>query len=262
MQMVEHVHHTSRGPSLDLPLAVLLAVVIVLYIAATMLTNKRHRKWPLYRTAFWVFGVICAAASVIGPIATRGHMDFTVHMISHLLLGMLAPLLIVLAAPMTLLLRTLKVTQARHLSRLLKTWPVRILSNPIIASILNIGGLWILYTTELYSAMHQNISLFVLIHIHIFFAGYLFTASMIYIDPTPHRFSFQFRTFIFIIALAGHGILTKFIYAQPPSGVSKTQAESGAMLMYYAGDAIDLVLICLMCFQWYRATRPRTTLSV
>lgn len=262
MQMVEHVHHTSTGPSLDIPLAVLFALVIALYIAATMITNKRHRIWPLYRTAFWVLGVICAAVSVIGPIANRGHMDFTVHMISHLLLGMLAPLLIVLAAPMTLLLRTLKVTQARHLTRLLKTWPVRILSNPILASILNIGGLWLLYTTELYSAMHQNIFLFVLIHIHIFFAGYLFTASMIYIDPTPHRFSFRFRTIIFVIALAGHGILTKFIYAQPPSGVSKTQAESGAMLMYYAGDAIDIVLICLMCFQWYRATRPRTTLSV
>lgn len=254
------MHHVTGGPSAGLPLVILFALLLVLYIAATILSKRRHKKWPLYRTAFWIIGTICAIASLIGPIADRSHMNFTVHMITHLLLGMLAPLLMVLAAPMTLLLRTLKVDYARHISRLLKAWPVCILSNPITASILNIGGLWVLYTTELYTIMHQHAFLYLLVHIHVFLAGYLFTASMINIDPTPHRVSFVFRTGIFILALAGHGILSKYIYANPPSGVVREQAETGAMLMYYAGDAIDLVLISLLCFQWYNSARPRNPL--
>ncbi|MGE7604348.1 cytochrome c oxidase assembly protein [Peribacillus sp. NPDC097675] len=260
MKMDEHMHHVNSGPNAGLPLGILLGVLLVLYIAAIIVSNRQHKKWPLYRTAFWIFGTVCGAASVMGPIADSSHMNFTAHMVSHLLLGMLAPLMMVMAAPMTLLLRTLKIAHARRLSRLLKAWPVRILGNPITASILNIGGLWVLYTTELYTLMHQQNFLYLLVHIHVFLAGYLFTASMIYIDPTPHRFSFQFRTGIFILALAGHGILSKYIYANPPSDVMKVQAEAGAMLMYYAGDAIDLVLISLLCFQWYKTARPRKPL--
>lgn len=81
------------------------------------------------------------------------------HMLVHLLLGMLAPLLMALAAPMTLLLRTLSVSSARVLSRVLSSRPLRLLTHPVIASFLNLGGLWLLYTTDLYSLMHENILL-------------------------------------------------------------------------------------------------------
>jgi putative membrane protein len=260
MHMQDPIHHNSGSP-FELILVLLFVLALVLYIGAVVVSSRRHKQWPLYRTAFWVFGVVCAVAAVVGPLANRAHMDFTAHMLVHLLLGMLAPLLMVLAAPMTLFLRTLNVTLARRLSRALKSWPLRIYSDPIVASFLNVGGLWVLYTTNLYVAIQQNILLHMVVHIHVFFAGYLFTVSMIYIDPTPHRFSFVYRAIVLVIALAGHGILSKYIYAYPPNGVPVAQAETGGMLMYYGGDAIDLVLICVFCFQWFRATRPRASLS-
>jgi putative membrane protein len=105
--------------------------------------------------------------------------------------------------------------------------------------------------------MQHNTLLHLLIHLHVFFAGYLFTVSMIYIDPIIHRMSFIYRATVMIIALAGHGILTKYIYANPPISVPALQAEKGAIFMYYGGDAIDLILIFIFCFQWYRAARPR-----
>ncbi|MHA6252730.1 cytochrome c oxidase assembly protein [Oceanobacillus sp. CAU 1775] len=247
-------------PQLFLVLPFLL--LVVMYILAVVISNRRHKQWSLYRIIFMVFGVFCAASAVIGPLANHAHMNFIAHMHGHLLLGMLAPLLIVLAAPMTLFLRTLNVTLARHLSRVLKSWPIRILSDPVVASILNVGGLWLLYTTDLYAAMQHNFLLHMLIHFHVFIAGYLFTVSMIYIDPTPYRSSFVYRAIVFVVALAGHGILSKYIYAKPPHGVPTSQAEFGGMLMYYGGDAIDLIIICILCYQWFRATRPRTHLSM
>lgn len=251
-----HIYHNS-GIIPQLILSMPFLLVLIMYILAASLSSRRYKQWPLYRTVLWTLGIICAVAALIGPLVNRTQMGFTAHMISHLLLGMLAPLLMVLAAPMTLIMLTLNVRTARRLSRLLRNWPVSILSNPIVASLLNIGGLWLLYKTDLYMATQQNILLHVLVHIHVFLAGYLFTASLIYVDPTPHQFSFVYRATVFAIALAGHGILSKYIYAYPPSGVPIKQAETGGMFMYYGGDAIDLVIIFILCFQWYKATYPR-----
>lgn len=256
-----HIHYSSSAavePFFALPFV--LALIIYAFVA--VMSNRRHKRWPLYRYTFWIFGVCCTAAAVIGPLAHRSHVDFTAHMIGHLLLGMLAPLFIVLAAPLTLILRTLSTLSARRLSRLLKSWPAGMLTNPIVASFLNVGGLWILYTTDLYAAMQQNALLHIVVHIHVFLAGYLFTLSIIYIDPTPHRFSFIYRSIVLVLSLAGHGILSKYIYAHPPDGVPAAQAEIGGMLMYYGGDAIDLILIWVFCYQWFKASRPRASLAM
>jgi putative membrane protein len=109
--------------------------------------------------------------------------------------------------------------------------------------------------------MQENVMIHIIVHVHLFLAGYLFTISMIYIDPTPHPFSFLYRAAVLTLALSAHTILSKHIYAHPPLGVPATQAESAAMLMYYGGDVIDLALIFIFCWQWYKAARPRASLS-
>ncbi|PPA70995.1 cytochrome c oxidase assembly protein [Jeotgalibacillus proteolyticus] len=254
-----HAHEPAGGLGIDLLPLLPFLLFIGLYLFAVIWSNRKHRKWPLYRSVFWVAGVVFAAAAVTGPIATLAHTDFTAHMLGHLLLGMLAPLLLVLSAPVTLLLRTLNVQTARKVTKVLQLRIFSFFTDPAVASILNIGGLWVLYTTNLYHAMHDSMLLHSLIHFHVFAAGYLFTISLIYIDPTPHRRSYVYRMIVFIFALAGHGILSKYIYANPPAGVPSSQAESGGMLMYYGGDAIDIMIIIILCYQWYKATRPKTS---
>nr|WP_093212368.1 cytochrome c oxidase assembly protein [Sediminibacillus albus] len=258
---MNNLHH-GAGLTHQLLLALPFIMAIILYISAVLLSLQRQRPWHWHRSVFWIAGCLSAIAAVSGPLARRAVFDFEAHMAGHLLLGMLAPLLMVLGAPVTLMLRTLRPRSARRLSRLLRSWPVRVISDPLFASILNVGGLWLLYTTNLYSAMHGSNPLHALIHLHVFLAGYVFTAAIIYIDPTPHRASFVYRSGALIAALAAHGMLSKYIYAHPPAGVSAIQAESGGMLMYYGGDAVDVILICILCYQWYKRCRPRIPLSV
>lgn len=261
MDINTHMHHSS-GIISQILLALPFIVAFIGYILAVVISNRKYKPWPIYRIICWSFGSFFAIIAVLGPLATRAHIDFTAHMFGHLFLGMLAPLLIALAAPMTLILRTLSVPLARKLSKILKSKLAQIFTNPAVASFLNIGGLWLLYTTNLYSLMHQNILLHLLVHFHVFLAGYLFTISMIYIDPVSHRTSFLYRSIIFILALAGHEILSKYLYAHPPNGVPITEAEIGSMLMYYGGDIIDIVLIFILCLQWFRATRPRINTAI
>lgn len=125
------------------------------------------------------------------------------------------------------------------------------MTNPALTIMGSIGS------TELYVAMQKIPLLHMLVHMHVFLAGCLFILSIIYIDQTSHRTSFIYRAIVLVIALSGHGILSKYIYAHPPAGVSAAQAEIGGMLMYYGGDAIDLAIIIILCLQWFRAARPR-----
>lgn len=266
MNAHNHLHHTNQsnhftGMDVQFVLAFIFVFLYIMYIIATVITNRRYKAWPRYRTVFWTLGIIFAVTAIAGPLANRAIVDFKAHMLSHLLIGMLAPLCIALGAPITLILRTLSTQVARRLSRILRSWPLRIYTHPIVASVLNIGGLWLLYTTDLYSLMHENILLHLLVHLHIFIAGYLFTVSIIYIDPVYHRISFLYRAIVLIVAIASHGILSKYIYAHPPNSVSVEQAEVGSVIMYYGGDGIDAIIIFVLCLQWFRATRPRMVIS-
>lgn len=259
MPEIYHVEHVAASfephiiPEFFLLMPFIIALIV--YLLAFVRSKSQQIQWPLSRLILWILGIFSALFAITGPVADSAHNDFTKHMVGHLFLGMLAPLLMVLAAPMTLFLRTLNVFHARRLSFLLRSGLIRFICNPILASFINVGGLWILYTSSLYMKMHDHVLLNLLIHFHIFMAGYLFTASIIYIDPTPHRKTFVFRAIVLVAALAGHGILSKFIFAHPPMGVPIDQAETAAMLMYYGGDATDLVLIIVFCYQWSKAGR-------
>ena len=230
-------------------------LLITAYVVATIYTNRHYKQWPIRRTFCWIFGVIVAVLSVTGPLAEAAHMNFTYHMIGHLLFGMLAPLLLVFSAPVTLLLRTLPTKYARYLTKLLKSTYAKVITHPAVATAQNIAGPYGLYTMGLYSYMHENDFVYFFIHMHIFLAAYLFTMSIIYIDPVFHRHSFRKRALALIIGIAGHSVIAKWIYIQPPIGVTPEHAQTGAYFMYYGGDLIEGVLIFTLCWQWYKATR-------
>ena len=199
-----------------------LATAAVLYPVAA----ARRGPWPWHRTACWYAGL--AAILAAGPLLDG---DFTQHAAGHLLLGMVAPLLLVLSAPVTLALRALPVRRARLLSRVLHR--TRLLTFPPVAAVLDIGGLWLVYTTDLHTSA--------LVQVHVLAAGYLFTASIVGVDPMPHRASWALRAATLVLASAAHGILAKQLYAEHPTG---------AMLMYYGGDAIEVALAVLLGREW------------
>ncbi|PKR76844.1 cytochrome c oxidase assembly protein [Halalkalibacillus sediminis] len=254
-------HFNSIGTLSEILLAIPFVVVAAVYFGSLKLSKYRERQWPFYRSVLMMVGLLSALLAVVGPIPQQAHMDFEMHMLGHLLLGMLAPLMIVLSAPMILILRALSVKKAKKVTRLLNSAPAHFFTDPLVATLLNVGGLWVLYTTNLYAMMHDSILLYLFVHLHVFLAGYLFTISMIYIDPMPHRRSYFYRSVVLILALAGHGILSKYIYTNPPIGVGVQEARSGGMLMYYGGDAIDIFIIIILCYQWYKSTAPRRQIA-
>ena len=251
------MNQSMTGINYQLLLGVVLVLFFAAYIIAVLITNQRYKKWPFFRALSWTLGMGFALIAVVGPLANSAHTNFTAHMVSHLLLSMVAPIFMAIAKPVTLLLRTTNTSMARKLTAILKSRWVQFVSHPMTAGVLNVGGLWLLYTTNLYTYMHENAVFALLVHLHFFIAGYLFTVSIIYFDPVYHRYSFRFRAAVLIAAIAGHDILSKYMYANPPAGVPHQEAKTGSMVMYYAGDWIEVVLIIIFCWQWYRTAKPR-----
>jgi putative membrane protein len=237
------------------PWLLMLVALVVVYQAATL--APRHKSaWPWQRSLCWNAGIIVAGAALVGPFSMQSHDDFRRHMLGHLLLGMLAPLLIVLAAPVTLVLRTIHPRLARRLVRVLGSAPIRGFAHPLTGAVLSIGGLWLLYFTPLYGAMHGERWLSIALEVHIAVSGYLFTAAIIGIDPVRHRPSWLVRTMVLCGALAAHSIVAKLLYIHFPDGVSESQGRAASKLMYYGGDLIGALLIAIYCWQWYRSGRP------
>ena len=220
------------------------AAVAGAYLAAVL-----GRAWPAGRTACWFGGV--AAAAVGAPLT--GHGDLRLHVAGHLLLGMLAPLLLVRAAPVTLALRTLPVARARRLAAVLRSAPVSVVGHPVVAAVLDVGGLWVLLRTGLHAAADPAVH--ALVAIHMLLAGTLFAAALVSPDPAPHRARLGLRAAVLVAAVAAHDVLAKTLYADPPPGIPAAQARAGAELLYYGGLPVELALMVLLGAEWWARDR-------
>jgi putative membrane protein len=180
-------------------------------------------------------------------------------MAQHLLLGLAAPLAFALAAPVTLLLRVSGARARRRLVALLHSRPVRALSWAPVGVLLSLGVMWPLYVTPLYAATVHQPLLHDAVHLHMLVSGCLLTFALVGADPIPGRGSFPVRVGSLFAALATHGILAKYLYLHATALSALLEAGSaadwqlGAQVLWYGGDAVDVLVVIAFFAQWYRA---------
>ncbi|GIH25772.1 membrane protein [Acrocarpospora phusangensis] len=247
-----HEHHHA-GSSAWLPLAVL-ALVASAYLLAV---SRQDRPWNRWRTASFTTGLVLLAVALTGPVATLAAADFRGHMLQHLLIGMLAPLALVLGAPVTLLLRTLPPAQGRRVGALLRSRAVHLLANPWTALALSVGGMVVLYCTPLYRAASGSALAHHVVHAHFLLSGYLFAWVIAGPDPAPRRPSVPLRLAVMAVAVAVHATLSQLMYAGlfVDVPVPGDQLRGAAELMYYGGDIAELLLAFALVSAW-RPVRP------
>lgn len=236
------------------PVLVLLALALCGYAGAALRARRARRGWSGWRTASFAAGVVLLAAAALSAPAVSH--DPRGHMLQHLVVGMYAPLALVMAAPVTLALRTMPVTLRRPVARLLRSRPLHVLSHPVTALLLDIGGLSLVHLTPLYAATQTRPALHALVHLHYFAAGSLFAWAIAGPDPAPRRPGMGTRLAVLFLAIAAHSLLAKLLYAYPdlwPPGVESTAAlPEAAILMYYGGDLAELLLLAALFAGWYR----------
>lgn len=230
--------------------------LLVAYVGGAYMQRRTVGGWSLWRVGAFTVGLGLLAVAVSPSVMRMAHHDLRFHMVQHLLIGMLAPLGLVLAAPMTLALRTLSVPAARRVTGVLRSGPIRVFSHPVTALVLNVGGMYLLYLTPLYAVTLTTPPLHYLVHVHFLGAGYLFTwAILAGPDPAPHPSSMSVRLTVLFLSMGAHATLGKLMYGYlwprgTPHGPDEIRAA--AQLMYYGGDAAELLLAVALFAMWYR----------
>ncbi|MGY1723052.1 cytochrome c oxidase assembly protein [Blastococcus sp. SYSU DS0533] len=235
---------------------------IAVYLAATGRAQRRlERPWPLARTTSWAAGVVLVAVAVSPPLVAFAHRDPTGHMVQHLMLGMFAPLGLVLAAPVTLLLRASSTPVRRRIGAVLGSRYLHVLGHPFTAAALATGSLYLLYLTPLYAATTGNTLLHTLLNVHFVLAGSLFVWAVAGPDPAPGRPGMVTRSAALFASTAAHGYLAKLLYAHAPlfppgAGHTVARGELAARWMYHGGDLAELLLAVALFTAWYRGRVP------
>ncbi|WP_218920435.1 cytochrome c oxidase assembly protein [Lentzea guizhouensis] len=239
-------------PAPGMLLAVLALLAALAYLTATTRLRRRGDTWPGWRDACFAAGCAVLACASLGPLPGG---PFTAHMAQHLALAMIAPVLVVLARPLTLLLRVLPARPRRALLTVAHSAFATVLVFPPLAALLDLGGLWLLYRTPLFAATHQPL-VHAAVHVHVVASGLLFTFAVCQLDPMRRRWGLAWRATALLGAGAAHAVLAKSLYATPPpgTGFTTTDLHHGAQLMYYGGDVVELAIAVVLAVQWYVST--------
>jgi cytochrome c oxidase assembly factor CtaG len=157
----------------------LLGLAAVLLAGWYLLAARRASvRPPLSRTLCWLAGCLVLLVASSSGLGRYAPAQFSVHLSTHMLLSMTAPLLLALGGP-------LELVRSPRLRAVADSAALRWLTQPIVALLLFAGAPFALYFTGLFDAAvrfhwaHQAIE-------WVFLAiGYLFAWSVVGTDPTP-----------------------------------------------------------------------------
>ncbi len=199
----------------DALMIAILVTSVALYIKGVAVLKKRGDSWPVGRTISFAVSIALIDLATSGGLGVYSLFSFEYHMMAHMLLGMIAPIGLALAAPITLALRTLpqdrdaseRGIRGFALTALHSRYSV-IITHPITALALFDGSLFVLYFTKLFGNLMGNHAGHLLMNIHFILAGFLFFQVIIGVDPNPRRYPHIVRIVILFAAMSLHAFFS------------------------------------------------------
>ncbi len=263
----------------DALMIAVLVTAVALYIRGVVLLTRRGDKWPVGRTVAFALGISAVDYATSGGLGVYAKFSFEYHMIAHMVLGMIAPIGIVLGAPITLALRTLP--QGRNeeergvrgtLIALLHSKPAGIFTNPVVILALFDGSLFALYMTPLFGNMMQSHLGHLAMTVHFLLAGILFFHVIIGIDPNPRKVPHIVRIVILFAAMSIHAFFAValissstvidqgyFASLQTPWNLDLlADQRAGGSIAWAMGELPILLALVATFIQWMRDDKRET----
>ncbi len=182
----------------------------IAYIVGFINLRRRGDRWPVLRLISWLVGMAFLVYVTSAGPRVYGEVQFSAHMIEHMLLVMVVPLPMVLGAPITMLMRATKARQDGSVGVrewvlwLVHTPYLRFFANPIVASVNFAGSLVVFYYSGImFYALDTHIGHELMIA-HFLGAGYMFGSVLIGIDPGVRRPVYPMRLVMLLVTMAFH----------------------------------------------------------
>ncbi len=193
----------------------LLVFATALYIRGVVALSRRGDKWPVGRTISFAIGISLLDYATSGGLGLYAHFSFQYHMIAHMVLSMIAPIAIILSAPITLALRTLPIGRDKEergirglLINFLHSKPTSIWTHPLLALAIFDGSLFALYFTPLFGNLMTGHFGHLIMDLHFIAAGLLFFHVIVGIDPNPRKVHHLVRVVILLAAMSIHAFFS------------------------------------------------------
>ncbi|RMB83955.1 cytochrome c oxidase assembly protein [Streptomyces shenzhenensis] len=277
--------HSGHGMTMDLPpftlgrglgwsadpfFLVACLLGLGLYAWGVVRLRRRGDVWPVARTVSFVLGVLTIMLVMCTKLNDYGMVMFSVHMVQHMVISMLSPILILLGAPVTLALRALPVAARGHkgprelLLALLHSRYMRVITHPVFTIPMFVASLYALYFTPLFDFLMGSKAGHIAMMVHFLAVGVVFFWPIIGIDPGPHRpghlmrmlelfAGMPFHAFFGIALMMGSTPMVDTFRNPPASlGIDALADQSAAGGIAWAFSEIPSVLVLIaLLFQWY-----------
>jgi cytochrome c oxidase assembly factor CtaG len=210
-------------------------------------------------------GLAVVALALASPIDTYAEVSFSVHIAQHLLLTLLAPPLLALGTPITLALRSTRPPTARLLSRLLRSVPAVVLSDPVVGWAVFVGVGFVIHLTPLFDLALRSSGVHALEHALWLAAALVYWWPIVGRDPTAHPMSYPVRLLSLFLAMPAMSFLALAIYSAraplydgyatlpAPWGPSAlADQRAGATMMWLVGNLALVLAMLIVATAWKR----------
>jgi cytochrome c oxidase assembly factor CtaG/putative copper export protein len=249
-------------------------VFAMVYLAAVYRLRRRGDAWPVGRVVAWLLGCLLLLVTTSSGIGRYMPAMFSMHMIAHMLLSMLVPILLVLGGPVTLALRALPAA-GRNAPPGPREWLLAalhsrvslVLTNPFVATALFVVGFYGLYFGGIFDATVGSHGAHVAMNLHFLLSGYLFYWVVIGVDPTPRPIppigklavvfaSLPLHAFFGVVLMGTPTVMGESFYRSlqlPWHTDLLGDQRLGGAIAWAAGEVPLVVVLIALFIQWRRS---------
>jgi cytochrome c oxidase assembly factor CtaG/putative copper export protein len=251
---------------------------LVSYFLGIARVHRRGDKWQWFRSVNWVIGLLVLTYITSGPPSVYGRVLFSAHMVDHMALTMVAPIFLVLGAPVTLALRALP--PRGDGSRGPREWLLvfvhsrfsEVVTHPIFAAANFAGSIVLFYYSDLFGfAMREHVGHELMI-VHFLLTGYIFILSMIGTDPLPRRAPYPMRLLLLLATMGFHAFFgvaimggTNLLAADYFGNLGRAWGQSalldqqtGGAVAWGIGEVPTLLVAIGVAIMWSRSDQRET----
>lgn len=257
----------------------LAVAALIAYLLGVRALRRRGSRWPWYRTASFSAGILTVLLVTATQVMGYGMMLFSIHMLQKMALTVLAAMLLMLGAPVSLAIRTLPrrgwgAVCRRLLLGVLRSRTARVLAHPVVSTVIFVGSLYGIYFTPIFDFLMGSWWGNVAMLLFFLGTGLLAFGGAFALGPWPHRSSPPLRIvelvlpgplhafFAVVLMMASTPVVRAF--ADPPPGwgtdVMTDQLAAGNIIWGF-GEVPSIIAFAVVYFQWTRSEERRTKVS-
>jgi putative copper resistance protein D len=208
---------------------------------------------------------------VIATQSSIGAYDdvlFWIHMVQHVLLLMVAPPLLLLGRPVTLLLHATRNPVHTTVKRIVRSAPINVITFPLLGVLLYIATVVGTHLTGFMNVTLQHPIAHDLEHVLYLVVGYLYFLPLIGREPIRWRLSFTTRLFLLVLAMpvdtftgvvlseTNHELFPAYAGRRNWGPSLVADLHAGGAVMWIGGDFVMLVMVLILFAGVARSRRP------